>query len=172
MATWIEQNILLDLGSVPFDKDDATLLSEAGSYTNCSKRTGCNTLLFGEALKDSCSDAACYNNKVARFVGQQIAVKPQLVQISTNWGPPKDNGAPGRGRYIALRLSPKSKGGKAPPSPNQKQCSHMKEATVTEGVERGLIGKVCCEPTCSGHCDVWIKMRCPRRSWSGFCLKT
>jgi ParB family chromosome partitioning protein len=44
---WIEQNILLSLDSVPFDKADATLVPEAGSCGECPKRTGFNTLLFG-----------------------------------------------------------------------------------------------------------------------------
>ena len=56
LTAWIEQNILLSLDSVPFDKSDETLMPEAGSCTNCPKRTGYNTLLFGEATKDSCTD--------------------------------------------------------------------------------------------------------------------
>jgi type IV secretion system protein VirB10 len=50
LAAWIEQNILLSLDSVPFDKNDATLVPEAGSCVECPKRTGFNTLLFGTAV--------------------------------------------------------------------------------------------------------------------------
>jgi ParB family transcriptional regulator, chromosome partitioning protein len=53
LTAWIEQNILLSLEAVPFDKNDETLVPEAGSCTNCPKRTGYNTLLFDAALKDS-----------------------------------------------------------------------------------------------------------------------
>jgi ParB family chromosome partitioning protein len=55
---WIEQNILLSLDSVPFDKSDTTLVPEAGSCAECPKRTGFNTLLFGEISNqhDRCSD--------------------------------------------------------------------------------------------------------------------
>jgi ParB family transcriptional regulator, chromosome partitioning protein len=54
-AAWIEQNILLSLDSVPFDKGDATLVPEAGSCAECPKRTGFNTLLFGEmSQRDQC----------------------------------------------------------------------------------------------------------------------
>jgi ParB family chromosome partitioning protein len=34
-TAWIEQNILLSLDSVPFDKADAALVPEAGSCTEC-----------------------------------------------------------------------------------------------------------------------------------------
>ena len=54
-SAWIEQNILLSLDSVPFDKNDAMLAPEAGSCTECPKRTGFNTLLFGEmSQRDQC----------------------------------------------------------------------------------------------------------------------
>lgn len=37
LQAWIEQNVYLSLKSVPFSKDDETLLPEAGSCTNCPK---------------------------------------------------------------------------------------------------------------------------------------
>jgi ParB family chromosome partitioning protein len=83
LTAWIEQNILLSLETMPFDKNDETLVPEAGSCTNCPKRTGYNTLLFDAALKDSCTDGNCYNNKLSKFVEKQIADKPKLVQITT-----------------------------------------------------------------------------------------
>ena len=66
LTAWIEQNILLSLDSVPFDKNDETLVPEAGSCANCPKRTGFNTLLFDAALQDSCTDKNCYNNKLTK----------------------------------------------------------------------------------------------------------
>ncbi len=48
LQAWIEQNVYLSLKSVPFSKDDETLVPEAGSCANCPKRTGFNTLLFSE----------------------------------------------------------------------------------------------------------------------------
>ena len=62
LTAWIEQNILLSLDSVAFDKNEETLVPEAGSCANCPKRTGFNTLLFDAALQDSCTDKHCYNN--------------------------------------------------------------------------------------------------------------
>ncbi|MGA7766504.1 MAG: hypothetical protein WCA27_09770, partial [Candidatus Sulfotelmatobacter sp.] len=54
LAAWIESNILLQLASVPFDKQDEALVPEAGSCVNCPKRTGFNKLLFPDVRKDSC----------------------------------------------------------------------------------------------------------------------
>jgi ParB family chromosome partitioning protein len=56
----------LELATAPFSKEDATLVPEAGSCLDCSKRTGHNTLLFEgiAAQHDSCSDPACFAAKV------------------------------------------------------------------------------------------------------------
>jgi ParB family transcriptional regulator, chromosome partitioning protein len=56
LAAWIESNILLQLASVPFDKQDETLVPAAGSCVNCPKRTGFNKLLFADVRKDSCTE--------------------------------------------------------------------------------------------------------------------
>jgi ParB family transcriptional regulator, chromosome partitioning protein len=54
LASWIESNILLELDAAPFDKQDETLVTGAGSCANCPKRTGFNKLLFSDVRKDSC----------------------------------------------------------------------------------------------------------------------
>jgi ParB family chromosome partitioning protein len=56
LAHWIERNLLLVLKDAPFDQDDAALSPEAGACTTCPKRTGFNTLLFGDVnlAHDSC----------------------------------------------------------------------------------------------------------------------
>jgi ParB family chromosome partitioning protein len=55
LREWIERNILLDLATAPFSKEDTQLLPEAGSCLDCPKRTGHNTLLFeGMAHVDRC----------------------------------------------------------------------------------------------------------------------
>ena len=53
LAAWIESNILPQLASAPFDKQNGTLVPEAGSCANCPKRTGFNKLLFADVRKDS-----------------------------------------------------------------------------------------------------------------------
>src|SRR5262249_52494743 len=39
LQAWIEQHVFLQLDKVPFPKDDATLVPEAGSCLECPKRT-------------------------------------------------------------------------------------------------------------------------------------
>jgi ParB family chromosome partitioning protein len=151
LTAWIEQNILLSLDAVPFDKKDETLVPEAGSCTNCPKRTGYNTLLFDAALKDSCTDGNCYNAKIAKCVEKQIAEKPKLVQVTTAWGAKGNDAVLGRNRYVALNLSAKNGKPKAPLSPNQKPCKNMSEAIVVDGTERGHTVKVCADPNCPVH---------------------
>ena len=151
-AAWIEQNILLSLDKVPFDKNDATLVPEAGSCAECPKRTGFNTLLFGElgGQHDRCSDAACFNNKLNRFVAMQVEARPKLVQITTANGTHSDSAVLPRNRYVALQLTNPAKSNQ-PLSPYQKPCKHMAEAIVVDGTERGHTAKICAEPTCAVH---------------------
>ena len=85
LQAWIAQNIYLSLKSVPFSKDDETLVPEAGSCANCPKRTGFNTLLFSEVREDSCADAACFNRKLDAHIAQRVSKMPNLVQISENY---------------------------------------------------------------------------------------
>jgi ParB family transcriptional regulator, chromosome partitioning protein len=151
-TAWIEQNILLSLDKVPFDKNDATLVPEAGSCADCPKRTGFNTLLFGEmgSQHDQCSDANCFNGKINRFVEKQVEAKPKLVQITTSHGIRGDGALLPRNRYVALQLTNPAKS-KQPLSPYQKPCKHMAEAIVVDGAERGYSAKICAEPTCAVH---------------------
>ncbi len=151
LTAWIEQNILLSLESVAFDKNDETLVPDAGSCANCPKRTGFNTLLFDAALQDSCTDKHCYNNKLTKNVERQVAAKPQLVQITNEWRTPGNSTVLGRNQYVALNLTAKSAKSKKPLSPYQKPCKQMTEAIVVDGTERGRTVKVCAEPTCPVH---------------------
>ncbi|HUZ97239.1 MAG TPA: ParB/RepB/Spo0J family partition protein, partial [Edaphobacter sp.] len=95
LQQWIEHNILLELATAPFSKDDATLVPDAGSCVECPKRTGHNTLLFEgiAAQHDSCSDPACYAAKVDAHVKRTVAAKPKLVQITTAYGKPAEGSA-------------------------------------------------------------------------------
>jgi ParB family chromosome partitioning protein len=101
LAVWIETNVLLQLGSAPFDKQDEKLVPEAGSCINCPKRTGFNKLLFADVRKDSCTGPQCFRAKIDAHVSKTLESKPQLVQISSAWN--SREGAPlGRNRYVEL----------------------------------------------------------------------
>ena len=117
LAAWIESNILLQLASAPFDKQDETLVPEAGSCVNCPKRTGFNKLLFPDVRKDSCTSPDCFRAKIDASVKKTLETKPQLIQISAAWN--SREGAPlGRNQYVELEIKkPKPNGASTKLSP-------------------------------------------------------
>jgi len=152
LQQWIEHNILLELASAPFSKEDAALAPEAGACLDCCKRTGHNVLLFeGLTHADQCSDPKCYAAKVEAHVRQTIASKPKLVQISTAYGAPKDGSAAlPRNKYVEIR-NDKSTNQKQRDWPEYKTCKFTTEAIVTEGSEKGETKRVCANPECPVH---------------------
>ena len=151
LAAWIEANILLQLASAPFDKQDETLVPEAGSCANCPKRTGFNKLLFADVRKDSCTDPQCFRVKIDSHVSKTLETKPKLVQISAAWN--SREGAPlGRNQYVELEIKKaKTNGANTKLPPVQKPCDNMTEAIVMDGGKRGQVVKVCADPTCRVH---------------------
>ena len=147
LAAWIESNILLQLDSVPFDKQDETLVPETGSCANCPKRTGFNKLLFAEVRKDSCTDPQCLRRKLDVHVLRTLERKPKLLQISSAWN--SREGAPlGRNHYVELQIKKTNSNGVATP---QKPCDKMTDALVMDGGKRGQIVKVCADSRCRVH---------------------
>jgi ParB family chromosome partitioning protein len=151
LAAWIESNILLQLASAPFDKQDEALVSAAGSCSNCPKRTGFNKLLFADVRKDSCTDPQCFRGKIDAHVSKTLETKPQLVQISSAWS--TREGAPlGKNRYVELEIKKaKTNGTGSKIAPQQKPCQKMTEAVVMDGGRRGELVKVCADPSCRVH---------------------
>ena len=151
LAAWIESNILLQLASAPFDKQDDTLVPEAGSCANCPKRTGFNKLLFPDVRKDSCTSPDCFRAKIDASVKKTLETKPQLIQISAAWN--SREGAPlGRNYYVELEIKkPKANGASTKLPVNQKPCGKMAEAIVMDGGKRGQVVKVCADPACRVH---------------------
>jgi ParB family chromosome partitioning protein len=135
LQQWIERNILLELASAPFSKEDATLLPEAGACVDCPKRTGFNTVLFGDmgGQQDSCSDPKCFNAKVEAHVAKAVAAKPKLVQISTAYGVPKEGSAAiPRNKYVLLRQDKPQKKEQRD-WPEYKTCQSTTEARPATG---------------------------------------
>jgi ParB family transcriptional regulator, chromosome partitioning protein len=153
LQQWIERNVLLELASAPFSKDDVALLPEAGACVDCPKRTGFNTVLFGDmgTRQDSCSDPKCYNAKVEAHVARTVAAKPKLVHISTAYGVPKEGSAAiPRNKYVLLRQDKPQKKEQRD-WPEYKTCKSATEAIVTEGTEKGEVHRVCANPDCPVH---------------------
>ncbi len=118
LQAWIEQNVYLSLKSVPFSKDDETLVPEAGSCANCPKRTGFNTLLFSEVREDSCADAACFNRKLDAHIAQRVTKMPNLVQISENYRTTGETAILDRRNYVEVVTRKGKKRGEAGPKKN------------------------------------------------------
>lgn len=149
LQVWIERNVYLSLKSVPFSKDDETLVPEAGSCANCPNRTGFNALLFSEVREDSCADAACFNHKLDAHIAQRVAKMPNLVQISHDYRTTDDTPILPRREYVEVVARKASKNKDA--RPEQKLCNHLKPAIHTDGVEKGCLVKVCADPNCKIH---------------------
>jgi ParB family transcriptional regulator, chromosome partitioning protein len=153
LREWIEHNILLELATAPFSKEDATLVPEAGSCVECPKRTGHNTLLFEgiAAQHDSCSDPACYAVKVDAHVKRTVAAKPKLVQITTAYGKPAEGSTVvPRGQYVEIRQE-KPKNKYQQEAPEYKTCKFVTQAIVADGTDKGELRKVCANPDCLVH---------------------
>ena len=150
LQAWIEQHVFLQLDKVPFPKDDATLVPEAGSCLECPKRTGFNKLLFPDTRRDSCTDPDCFNKKLDQHVVRQIEATPKLVQISTAWGKSQSEIVLGRGRYVPIVIASERKNGKQV-RPENVHCKSAVKAIVVDGVEKGQTVRVCADPKCSTH---------------------
>ncbi|MBN8852255.1 MAG: hypothetical protein BGO55_00735 [Sphingobacteriales bacterium 50-39] len=90
LQQYINGNIIRQLSSAPFKRDDDTLHPTAGPCTTCKKRSGCNQLLFADIKEDDrCFDKACYQVKLDVFFLRQlrdiIETKPNvhLVQAGS-----------------------------------------------------------------------------------------
>jgi ParB family chromosome partitioning protein len=151
LQAWIAQNIYLSLKSVPFSKDDESLVPEAGSCANCPKRTGYNRLLFSEVREDSdsCVDAACFNRKLDGHIAQRVSKIPNLVQISDNYNTTGETPILARRNYfeVVTRKGKKGKGAR----PEEKLCGHLTPAIHTDGMNKGRLVKVCADPACKVH---------------------
>src|SRR5882762_10105829 len=149
LQAWIEQNVFLSLKSVPFSKEDESLLPEAGSCTNCPKRTGFNTLLFSEVKDDSCSDAGCFNRKLDAHITQRKEKMPSLVLISDRYTIAEETPILPRRNYVEV-VTQKAKNRKET-RPEQRLCDHLKPAIYADGMEKGRLVKVCADRTCKVH---------------------
>jgi len=65
-ADLLQREYLLRLAVAPFDRRSPTLVSCAGSCTECDKRTGTQRELFADLKSaDACTDRKCWKSKVA-----------------------------------------------------------------------------------------------------------
>jgi ParB family transcriptional regulator, chromosome partitioning protein len=151
LGAWIESNILMELRTAPFDRRDGTLVAEAGSCHECSKRTGANALLFPESQRDSCLDRQCFQAKIDAHIAHSLERNPELVQISTSWSANRNGGPLSRNRYVEIVVAKPNKKAKNQLMPAQKKCPHLSEGLIVDGGNRGQVLTICSEPTCPVH---------------------
>lgn len=75
---FIRRQFMLDLSRAVFSRGDATLVPDAGTCTDCPKRTGTSPDLFGDIKQgDTCTDSGCFERKVS---AHQARVKAQAEE--------------------------------------------------------------------------------------------
>jgi len=130
---YIEKNIILELSEAPFSREDETLYPDAGACLDCPKRSGFNTLLFPDVKQDSCFDAACYGEKVTRFIATS-----NLVQLAGDYRTvPEGSPAVPRNSYTIVK-------------PDD-LCSYATKGIVAIGHNPGAILTVCTSLECPKH---------------------
>lgn len=89
----ISDTFKLKLDAAPFDIKDAKLVKKAGACIKCTKRSGCNLVLFDYVKQDDiCFDAECWESKenanieqvIERLKAEGKEVKLLSTQYSTN----------------------------------------------------------------------------------------
>jgi ParB family transcriptional regulator, chromosome partitioning protein len=149
LAQWIRQNLMLQLEDVIFDREDETLMSEAGSCVSCQKRTGFNTALFDDFPNDDrCLDSGCYEAKVSAWLKRQTEQNPALVQISEYYGPQRDKPIIPRSQYVEIKPTENSE---EPEKPNQVLCESAATGIVVEGNQVGRTVQICANAECPIH---------------------
>jgi len=148
LAQWIHQNLMLRLEDAIFNREDETLVPEAGSCVRCPKRTGFNTALFEDFRDDSCLDSECHGAKVSAWLKRQTEQNPALVQISEYWGQQKDQPVIQRGQYVEIKPR---EDGEEPRKPAEIVCGSAATGIVVEGQHLGKTVQICADPECPVH---------------------
>jgi ParB family chromosome partitioning protein len=149
LSAWIANNVYLPLDEAPFDREDTSLNPAAGACSDCPRRSGFNTSLFSDVSGDQCMDSDCYRIKLAEHVQQEVAAKPELVQIETAYRSPKERQPDtlGRNDYTDLEaLKDEGKDGA-----EITLCESSKTAIVVYGEGAGTTRTVCTDPNCPVH---------------------
>ena len=145
VTAWIETNLYLALVEAPFDREDTTLIPDAGACVTCPRRSGFNTSLFADVQGDQCLDGLCYQTKVAAYIDRELAARPQLVQIETTWRPAKEQRPGILPKHSYRELD-------APDNPDaEPPCPNTKSALIVFGRHAGKTITVCTDDHCPVH---------------------
>jgi ParB family chromosome partitioning protein len=139
---WIQREILLNINSAPFKKDDVTLFPDAGACDTCLKRTGINRNLFPEFdKKDNCTDRTCFEKKVHAHIDKKVK-EEKLLKVTNNSY--SEKGILNRDQY------------KIADSKKDKCLLSEKAIIINGGSALGEIINICRNPECGKH---WSKKK-------------
>ncbi|MHB1051413.1 MAG: ParB/RepB/Spo0J family partition protein [Bacteroidota bacterium] len=142
LKEFIRNEIHLDLRKISFSKIDAALVPKAGPCTHCVKRTGFNEGLFPDIQQsDTCTDPACFKEKVEAHIAQQKAKlkseKVKVVEFTPEYQKPADHP-----NAITVRSYKEVKG---------KPCKFAVQGIAVDGPNRGKVTPICNNKECSQH---------------------
>jgi ParB/RepB/Spo0J family partition protein len=90
LEEFINDDVICNLGTAAFPKDDANLIPKAGPCSTCPKRSGANQLFADIKDKDRCFDRKCFMAKRLQFMISQLEVliekEPDLVFLQSRRG--------------------------------------------------------------------------------------
>ncbi len=146
VSAWIQNNLYLALADAPFDREDPTLNPAAGACVTCPRRSGYNTSLFSDVTDgDQCLSGPCYQIKLTAHIDQQIAARPELIQIENGWRNAREQrpGAVRRGHFREIETVVDNPD--AEPAP---PCAAAKPAIIVYGKRVGTTLTVCTDDDC------------------------
>lgn len=156
LAEFIEREIHLALDRAPFPVADALLVEKAGACTTCPKRTGFNKGLFPDIRdEDTCTDPACYHEKVAALV--QLKVEEHQADA----GPTPDLLADGYERAVIGKREAITPEHYAIVEKKSQACAFTRDAILATGPNAGKTVSACTDRKCKTHFDKDGRRRYP-----------
>jgi ParB family chromosome partitioning protein len=143
LSVWIQDNVHLSLDGAPWQKNDATLVPQAGACDSCPKRAGNSPALWPDIQRaQTCTDRACFQKKLnahlARKAEELKAEGKKIVKISERYSP-EEKGVLGSDQFREI-----GKGAK--------RCPSTAIGFVVDGRHRGKTTDVCTDRDgCSIH---------------------
>lgn len=149
LGEWIQREILLDLHSASFPKDEENIVPGVQACVNCPKRTGFAPALFPDVKKkDTCTDPGCFHKKAEAFLRIQVAeaqaAEKPLLQLSGDYGKPKVDSAIGKATVLNREAWQDFDHKSA-------KCPSAEAAIVVDGHNQGKTLSICRDKSCKVH---------------------
>jgi ParB family chromosome partitioning protein len=148
LKAYIQHNILLNLNSAPWKKEDAELLLDAGACKTCEKRTGFHKELFSDITKDDrCTDGNCFQLKMNTFLALKEKELTEdsgksIVKVVDEYSTNRKD-ALGKHDYRVAK--------------KQSDCAHVETGLYVNGKQIGRKVYVCRDKTCTKHFESWAR---------------